>query len=100
LGEGVQVLRGRHQGTRFPRAGLEQHNHAGVAGVDEVTNLDPLRRGVLPAPEARMRLVYTVRFERNGAPMAVTGAPTEFGSPWREGPVPVREVQTVVKPGD
>jgi hypothetical protein len=48
---------------------------------------------------ARMRLVWTVRFERNGAPITVPpGVPTAFSSPWRGAAVPVREIQTVVIP--
>lgn len=46
----------------------------------------------------RMRLVYTVRFEIDGAPLEVEGVPTGFTSDWIETPVPVLEIQTVVRP--
>lgn len=47
---------------------------------------------------ARMRLVYDVRFERNGAPLALAGLPTSLSSPWRGTAISVREIQTVVQP--
>lgn len=50
----------------------------------------------LPAFTARMRLVYAVRFEVNGAPLAIDGLPATLESPWREVAVPVAEVQAVV----
>ena len=63
-------------------------------------------RGTATAPDgskaypARMRLVWTVRFERNGEPLTVPpGVPTAFSSPWRGTAVPVREIQTIVVPG-
>ena len=46
---------------------------------------------------ARMRLVYDVRFERNGAVVNVgDAAPNSLSSPWAEAPIPVREIQSVV----
>lgn len=47
---------------------------------------------------ARVRLVWSVRFERNGNPLQVNGVPTSFHSAWQGVAVPVREVQTVVRP--
>lgn len=47
---------------------------------------------------ARMRLQYAVAFERNGTPLTIDGAPTALASPWMPVDVPVREVQTVVRP--
>lgn len=49
---------------------------------------------------ARMRIVYQIRFERfGGAPLPTPpGLPAKFTSQWRDVTVPVREVQTVVKP--
>lgn len=47
---------------------------------------------------ARMRLVYDVRFERNGTPLGLAGLPTSLASPWRGTAIPVREIQTVVIP--
>ncbi|SFD47373.1 hypothetical protein [Streptomyces aidingensis] len=44
----------------------------------------------------RARLVYTVRFEEDGAPVEVPGLPETLESPWEEAPVPVTEVQGVV----
>jgi hypothetical protein len=49
-----------------------------------------------PAYQAQMRLVYTVRFELNGAPFEVAGLPTEFTSTWQTTPVPVAEIQSLV----
>lgn len=48
---------------------------------------------------ARMRLVWDVRFEDDGAPLVLDGLPTSFVSPWQGAAVPVREIQTVVIPG-
>lgn len=48
-----------------------------------------------PAYEARMRMVYAVRFEFNGAAFSVPGLPTTYTSPWQTEPVPVSEIQTV-----
>lgn len=47
---------------------------------------------------ARMRLVWDVRFEDDGAPLVIGGLPTSLASPWQGAPVPVREIQTVVVP--
>ncbi len=61
-------------------------------------------RGSARAPDgskaypARMRLVYDVRFEINGAPLNIAGLPTSLSSDWTPRAVPVREVQTVVVP--
>jgi hypothetical protein len=51
-----------------------------------------------PAYPARMRLVYDVRFEVDGTPLTLDDLPTSFSSPWQDQPVPVREIQTVVRP--
>ncbi|MGW8851518.1 hypothetical protein ACWGNE_27525 [Streptomyces xiamenensis] len=45
---------------------------------------------------ARARLVYTVRFENNGAPLEVPGLPGAIESEWQEVTVPVTEVQASV----
>ena len=50
----------------------------------------------LPAFGVRMRLVYQVRFEVNGAPLEVAGLPTTLESPWQTTTVPVAEVQALV----
>lgn len=52
----------------------------------------------LPGYQARMRLVYDVRFENNGVPLTLPGLPTSLESPWHEASVPVAEVQAVVTP--
>jgi len=49
-----------------------------------------------PAYTARMRLVYDVRLEMNGAPLDVPGIPTTLESTWQAVPVPVAEVQSLV----
>lgn len=51
-----------------------------------------------PAYPARMRLVYDVRFERNGNPLDLAGLPTSLASEWRGTAIAVREIQTVVQP--
>lgn len=56
------------------------------------------RRASRPTYEARMRLVYAVRFEQNGAPFSLPGLPTELASPWESTAVDVDEVQSVVRP--
>jgi hypothetical protein len=48
-----------------------------------------------PAYTARARLLYDVRFEMNGAPLALPGAPDSLQSPWATVGVPVAEVQSV-----
>lgn len=48
---------------------------------------------------ARMRLVYDVRFENAGAPLALDGLPTVLQSPWEQRDVPVAEIQSVVTSG-
>lgn len=45
---------------------------------------------------AQARLVYDVRFEMNGNPMEIDGAPDTFESDWQETNVPVTEVQANV----
>ena len=50
----------------------------------------------LPAYPVRMRLVYQVRFEANGAPLEVAGLPTTLESPWQTTSVPVAEIQALV----
>ncbi|MQS10394.1 hypothetical protein FNX48_025505 [Streptomyces sp. IF17] len=51
----------------------------------------------LAAHPARARLVYTVRFENNGAPLTLPGLPEALESEWQETPVRVTEVQAVVR---
>ncbi|HWJ84719.1 MAG TPA: hypothetical protein VNR62_04775 [Cellulomonas sp.] len=48
---------------------------------------------------ARLRLVYDVRFENNGAPLELAGLPTALTSPWQTTAVPVAEIQSVVGSG-
>lgn len=43
----------------------------------------------------RMRLVYDVRFENNGAPLELDGLPTTLESPWEQAALPVAEVQAL-----
>lgn len=50
----------------------------------------------LPAYTARARLVYSVTYAFNGAPMTIDGAQTELTSPWQEAALPVAEVQSLV----
>lgn len=50
----------------------------------------------LPSYTARMRLVYDVRFENNGAPLAVGGLPATLESAWQTVDVPVAEIQSIV----
>lgn len=57
---------------------------------------EPAVPDVGPAFQAQMRLVYTVRFELNGAPFEVAGLPTEFTSAWQTTAVPVAEIQSLV----
>lgn len=45
---------------------------------------------------ARMRGVYSIRFEQNGVPFPVAAAPAEIGTPWQSRAVPVGEVQSTV----
>ncbi|TNC26597.1 hypothetical protein [Mumia zhuanghuii] len=48
---------------------------------------------------ARVRLIYSLRFEVGGVPTdEVEGAPSELETAWAERSVPVREAQTLVKP--
>jgi len=56
------------------------------------------RRASRPTYDARMRLVYSVRFERNGNPMDLPGLPTQLESPWQGTAVDVDEVQSIVRP--
>lgn len=49
-----------------------------------------------PAYPAEARLVYSVRFERFGAPLELPGLPDSLVGPWTSTPVPVAEVQTRV----
>lgn len=56
------------------------------------------RRASRPTYDARMRLVYAVRFERNGSPMDLPGLPTQLESSWASASVDVDEVQTIVQP--
>ncbi|MDP9820593.1 hypothetical protein [Nocardioides massiliensis] len=56
------------------------------------------RRASRPTYDAQMRLVYTVRFERNGNPMDLPGLPTQLESPWVGTVVDVDEVQSIVRP--
>lgn len=50
-----------------------------------------------PAYEGQARLVYTVRFEFNGTVMDIPGAPVVFETPWQATPIPVAEIQAIVK---
>lgn len=47
----------------------------------------------------RMRLVWTVEFTDTDAPIEVPNLPTTFETPWSGVDVPVREVQTLNRPG-
>ena len=49
-----------------------------------------------PAYTARMRLVYDVTFQNNGAPLTLPGLPTTLESAWVTGAVPVAEIQSIV----
>lgn len=49
-----------------------------------------------PSYTVRLRLVYQVRFENNGAPLTVDGLPSTLESPWRSVALPVAEIQSVV----
>jgi len=49
-----------------------------------------------PAYEASAHAVWTVRFERIGAPVVIAGAPDELTGPEMTAPVVVVEVQTIV----
>lgn len=61
-------------------------------------------KGAATAPDgstaypARMRLTYDLVIENGGTPITVAGIPDTFSSPWQDVAVPVREVQTVVRP--
>jgi hypothetical protein len=46
---------------------------------------------------AEARLVYDVRFENNGTPIEVAGAPDSVESDWVGTSVPVREIQAIVR---
>ena len=59
----------------------------------------PVGAGGQPAYTARMRLVYRVRFENNGAPFVVAGLPATLESPWQTASVPVAEIQALVTLG-
>lgn len=50
----------------------------------------------LPSYTARMRLVYDVRFELDGAPLGIAGLPTSLESGWQEVALPVAEIQAIV----
>lgn len=50
-----------------------------------------------PAYEAQARLVYSVRFENDGAPLELDGLPTQLVGPWQSTPVPVGEIQAIVE---
>ncbi|ROS30710.1 hypothetical protein [Cellulomonas sp. PhB150] len=52
-----------------------------------------------PGYPARMRLVYDVRFENDGAPLDLAGLPTVLQSPWERRAVPVAEIQSIVTSG-
>ena len=60
----------------------------------------PVGAGGHPAYAARMRLVYRVRFENNGAPFEVAGLPATLESPWQTASVPVAEIQALVTLGE
>lgn len=47
---------------------------------------------------ARIRLVYDLVIENAGTPITVAGIPNVFTSPWQQTAVPVREIQSVVRP--
>lgn len=49
-----------------------------------------------PAYQAEARLVYSVRFERFGAPIDLPGLPDSLEGPWVSTPVPVAEIQATV----
>jgi hypothetical protein len=49
-----------------------------------------------PAYAAEARLVYSVRFERFGAPIDLPGLPDSLEGPWESTPVPVAEIQATV----
>jgi len=49
-----------------------------------------------PAYEATGRATWTLRFEDNGAPVTIDGAPTEINGPAMTSAVEVSEVQTLV----
>ena len=55
--------------------------------------------GGQPAYTVRMRLVYRVRFENNGAPFVVAGLPAMLESPWQTTSLPVAEIQALVTLG-
>jgi len=59
----------------------------------------PVGAGGQPAYTVRMRLVYRVRFENNGAQFEVAGLPGTLESPWRTVSVPVAEIQALVTLG-
>lgn len=59
----------------------------------------PVGAGGQPAYTVRMRLVYRVRFENNGARFEVAGLPATLESPWRTASVPVAEIQALVTLG-
>lgn len=59
----------------------------------------PLDADGLPAYQVRMRLVYSVSFEVNGAPLQVAGLPATLESPWETTTIPVAEVQALVTAG-
>lgn len=49
-----------------------------------------------PAYLGRMRLVYSVRFEFNGAPFVIADLPTTLTAAWQTAAIPVAEIQALV----
>ncbi|HEY9408427.1 MAG TPA: hypothetical protein VIP77_02505 [Jiangellaceae bacterium] len=65
------------------------YTHASVDGPSTVDGQ--------PAYVGQARLVYTVRFELNGAPWPVANAPAELPGEWEASDVSVNEIQVIVE---
>lgn len=65
------------------------YTHASVEGTSTVDGQ--------PAYAGQARLVYTVRFEYNGAPMTIDNAPAELPGEWETSDVSVNEIQVIVE---